>query len=998
MEDRQFRQRLESWQKELKNHLMTPIAPVDFSGCTTFDRIRHQDAAALPFAPMPVGTEWGGYREYAWFTAQVTLPPQCTGQRVVFTSGLGGEQLVYVDGVARGSIDKEHFYVTLFREAPAQASVTLLIESYAGHGARLENSAPIPPEKQAIPPTPDKQCCIAPSGIAVFNEDAYQLYMDVQTLMELWRILPGGSVRWQQVDRALRDFTHTADFELDYEGRNASFRAARAKLQAALSATNGSSAPVLNLVGQSHIDLAWLWPLEETYHKVVRTFSNQLHLMEEYPEYRFLACEPILFDMLRESDPEVYDRLVKAVASGQMQPDGAFYVECDTNVPSGESLIRQLDWGKKWFREHFGVESKVAYHPDTFGFSPVLPQLLKGFDVPYFSTQKLLRADPECERFPYQDFIWEGVDGSRVQANSFFNCGSKTNPTDLNMRWEKHRTQQTDIERLFYPFGYGDGGGGADRDTLEFLRREENLEGLPRTEWHSIEEHFELTHDNAQKNVWVGELYLAWHRGTYSSQRKTKQLIRQVEQALHDAELLVSKAHMDDRQTKELLHDAWYTVLLHQFHDICAGCGIRDVHLEAEATLSQCLKKLQRFIAEAAHKAFDIQPDARQRVWINTLPFERREWVTLPDGQEGYVTLPPFGAKTCAETELPAQPVQMKKTDAGLVVENGILRFTLDQAGCVRELMDLRTGFPVQEPGMSMNDFRLYKDVEPIYDAWELSRDYVLDLTRDVHTTAITVVRDDSRCFEARIERMIGVSPSVQTVTLRAGDDKIRFETDVDWHERHKLLKVHFESNMRSLNAIHEMQMCHIERPAHRSNAFAKDRYEVINHHYSALFEPDRGIALFNQAIFGVSAKEGDLALTLLHAPCVPDETCDRGQQHFSFAIGVYDRAFSEGKVTHDGYAYNYAPVQVSGAAAEQIGAWAENAIIETVKPAEDGDGVVLRLWEHRGARAHVTLHLPKAYRVTDCGMQENTADVVGEGDTLTFTMKPFEIKTLRVK
>lgn len=273
----------------------------------------------------------------------------------------------------------------------------------------------------------------------------------------------------------------------------------------------------------------------------------------------------------------------------------------------------------------------------------------------------------------------------------------------------------------------------------------------------------------------------------------------------------------------------------------------------------------------------------------------------------------------------------------------------------------------------------------------------MLDLTNDVKVTGVQVLRNDGICFTLRVERMIGTSTSVQLITLRSGDNKVRFETDVEWQERHRLLKVHFESNIRSRNAICGMQMCHVERPTHRSNTYEKDRYEVINRHYSALFEADRGVALFNKAIWGVSCKENDLALTLLHAPTVPDDTCDRGHQHFEFAIGAYDEAFTTGKVVTDGFIYNNSPLFLAGAAKECAGIWADKAIVETIKPEEEGTGTVVRLWEHRGTRTKAVLHLPAAAHVYECGMQEKERIDMGEGSEIRFVLKPFEIKTFLV-
>lgn len=1001
-ESRKFRQRLDAWRQELKTQIITPVAPISFSGCVTGKRLTPDEAKQLPFLPMPPGTAWGLHREYAWFTAETSLSAECEGKRVILLSGVDGEQLVYVNGRAAGSIDREHHHVTLFRQAPAMTRVQLLIESYAGNGPRLEHLGPCPPERPPLPQVTGPQRRVKDSFVALFNEEAYQLHIDVETLTRLYDLLPDGSLRKEKIREALDQFTHIVDLEAPQEERFALYRRGRQALQPALACRNGSTAPLMRLIGQSHIDLAWLWPLEETYHKAVRTYANQLALLEEYPEYRFLACEPALMEMLRESAPDTYARVLEKAREGQIILDGAFYVECDTNIPSGESLVRQLLWGKRWFRETLGIDSRVAWQPDTFGFSPCLPQLLQGFGVPCFATQKLLRADPECQRFPYQDFLWEGVDGTQVQALSFFKNNAGTEPDDLLGRWERDRSQQRYIDSLLYPFGYGDGGGGADRDMLEYLRREEDLEGLPRTAWSTLEEHFAKTAEQAKKNIWRGELYLAWHRGTYTSQRKTKTALRALEQALHDGEWVLSRCGEETRASRRPLMDsAWKTLLTHQFHDIAAGVGIRDVHQEAERALTEACCAVRRMTEEEARRVFSISGDEKEYgTVLNTLSFVRRERVTLPCGASGYVTLPPSGTRAVCAVDLEEDPgtVRVVPRDGEWAVHNGVLSFTLHRDGTISDLTDLRTGLPLQSPGMRMNDFRLYKDVEPAYDAWELSPDYRQDLLAAGPVEEVILAGENTAALTVTVRRRIGQSRCEERIIVRADCPRIEFETEIDWQERHKLLKVHFESGLICENAIHEMQFCHLPRPAHRAGPFAQDRFEVCNHHYTALFEASRGVALLNRAIWGISCDGGDMALTLLHAPCVPDDTCDRGPQRFDFALCVYDVPFALSTVTLDGCAYNTPPLLVPGKGNEAEGIWAENALVETVKPAEAGRGTVVRLWEYRGSRAKVTLHLPFKAQICACGMDERGAEPLAVSDTCTFDLPAFGIRTLLLR
>ena len=946
---RQDAQRIHAWRQEMKNHLYTPIGTVDFEGFTTFDRLTPQQAEAHAMRPFHAGTKWGACWEYGWFRAEFTLPEACEGRRVVLLPGVGGEQLIYVDGQARGSNDKGRDYVVLRREAKAGEKISVLMESYAGHGARLENMGPCPPERPAIPPVPEKQCTVKPSVLAVWNEDAYQLYLDVEILCDLLPQLDGKSLRYQRVAKALKDFTRTADFELPFEARHESFRKAREVLAPVLKCCNGSTAPTMWLLGQSHIDLAWLWPEEETWHKIGRTYANQLALMEEYPEYKFLLCEPKLLDMLREHHPEIWQRVQDAFQRGQIDVDGAFYVECDTNIPSGESLIRQLVRGKRWYKEHFGVDTKVAWQPDTFGYSGVLPQILKKLDIPYFATQKMLRADPECERFPYQNFIWEGIDGSTVEALSFFKNNAQVSPSQFAQRWNDNRTQQTNIDTLLYPFGFGDGGGGATRDMVENIRRMGDLEGLPRSHYGTLRGFFEETSRQAEGNRWVGELYLAWHRGTWTSQVKTKQLITTVEQLLHDAEALVALLPGKERAPYlPTIEKAWDTLMFNQFHDVAGGVGIRRVHEEAEAALyAQVL---------ALHDLIERLPKTEEK------PESTAEAVTLTEKADGFV------------------------------MENSILRVTVDKQGAITQIVDKRNGLPLMNPGQKMNDWRLYQNVEPVYDGWEMSRDWHDGLLETDWHAKCRVMENMllvTRCF--------GESKAENTIALV--NDRIEISAQVDWQERRKLLKVHFESNVLCDDALHETQFGYVKRPCHDSHAFAADRYESCSNRWTALCEENRGLAILQAGSRAVSTDRGEIALSLLRAPLVPDDTANRGKQGFRYAIMPFATGFKDAGVVKAGMAFSeetFANIPHEDAGFRMD---SDAIILETIKPADDGsDDIILRLYESLRTTASGVLRLPFAVKVYESAMDESeTGALLGEGVEIPLTLKPFEIRTLRI-
>lgn len=995
---RQHRQRILAWRKALKEQIYTPVGEVAFCGLTTLSRLTPEEASTYPMKPFPVGTKWGACWEYGWFQGSITVPEECAGARLVLLSELGGEQLVYVDGVAAGSNDKGHDAILLRKCAKAGEQVHLLIESYAGHGARLEEMIPCPPEKTAVPPVTSPQCTVKKSMLAIWQEDAYQLMMDVEILCDLLSQLPEKSLRHQRVAKALMDFTYTADLELPLPERLESFRRAREVLRPALACRNGSTAPTMWLLGQSHIDLAWMWPEEETWHKVARTYANQLALMEEYPEYRFLLCEPKLLDMLRIQHPEVWERVKAAFARGQIDADGAFYIECDTNLPSGESLIRQLIRGKTWFKETLGVETKVAWQPDTFGYTGALPQILRQLDIPYFATQKLLRADPECERFPYQNFIWEGIDGSTVEALSFFKNNAQVTPGQFCQRWEENRTQTEEIDTLLYPFGFGDGGGGATRDMLEAVRRMEDLEGLPRSHYGTLAGFFEATKHQAKDNRWVGELYLNWHRGTYTVQRKTKQGISRLERMLHEAEMCLATA---DRQTKKtaqpVLAEAWDTLMFCQFHDVAGGVGIRRVHQEAEQKLVAQIAKVERFLAMLRGE----MPDASVKAVMNPLPWARRVWVQ-DAGTYQVMQLQPSGMTKWKPEQKAPSDAHLVRMEQCWLMENKFLFVCVDDWGNITSCFDRRNQRPLMHEHQTMNDWRLYEDVETVYDAWEMDRDWRNRERVDVFQTRVTMGDNTPQRVSLWVERTFGQSHARQEIVLYADTPRVEFETQIDWQERRKLLKVHFASNVLAEDALHEIQFGHVRRPCHASHPYAGDRYESCAQHWTAMCEENRGFAILTDGIRGVSTDRGEIALSLLRAPLVPDDTCDRGLQTFRYALMPLSDSFTQSGVVRAGYEF-VEPVRCLHVAnvpeTERFWCEGEAVVLETIKPADDGStDVIVRLYESLRTTATTVVHLPWTAKIYRSSMDEQK--ILNELETsnhVSLTLRPFEIVTLRL-
>ncbi len=972
---RQWEDRLRIWAEQFPKHYYRPAAPLAVEFYTTLESLTYAQALQGPFAPIFPGEKWGKKWEYAWMRTSLVLPESMEGERVVITLNAAQEMLVWINGEEAGSIDAHHKFITLSRQAKAGERYEIVAECYAGHGARNEGAGPVAWGTESVPEPPEKQITVGVSSFGIWNEALFQVAMDYLTLHSLVKKLPEKSLRTMKIVEGLKKFTYLADFELPEPAMTESIVTAGAVLKPLLACKNGSTAPEYTVFGQSHLDLAWLWPVEETMRKTARTYSNQLALMEEYPEYAFLLCEPPILEWQKERYPNVYQRVKDRVEQGKFYPEGALWVESDTNIPSGESLIRQLVRGKRWFRREMGVESKLAWMPDTFGFSAALPQILKKCQVPYFATQKLIRQDPEAEPFPYNWFWWEGLDGSRVLAHTFKKNNAVFQPGDLITRWEEDRVQQEDIDGLLFPYGYGDGGGGPTREMVEMARRCADLEGAPRCRMESPVKYFERR--EPPKNVFRGELYLAWHRGTLTSQAKTKAGIRRAEGKLKQVEYAMSRLLLAgealEQAWKDELEALWKLLLFNQFHDIAPGTSIARVHERAEKEL--------REVAERADTLLEQMLGAPGSVVYNHL-----SWPILYGAQ----TVP---AQGCARVDKAEGSGAVCREEAGgFTLENSWLSCRIDPMG---RLVSLKIPGSDREfmaaPG---NDLRLYKDVNTCYDAWELGSMYEelpVVLTGDVKLQPFA----DAEGVGVVVERMVGSSPMTQRIFLGHDARRLDFITTIFWQEHHKLLKAAFPTDIYCNEAIHQVQFGFVRRPVHRSYQTDKDRYEVCNHGYTAMTDGAAGVAVLNDSKYGVSTRDHEISLTLLKSAMMPDMHADQGEQCFTYSVCPFLGDFQESGVLQQAAELNEHPIFGSRELpAEPVFLAREsNIIVETVKPADTVENALLvRVYEAMGRKTKVHLQWAKQIqRVQETDMlEENPVQVAAAVDFGSFEIKTF--------
>ena len=945
------------------------------------------------YIPFAVGQPWGGRWDTTWFRFRGTIPEDWAGVEVAALVHLGGDQMVGF--TAEGQIwdshgrlleglHHEHRELVLAHQARGGEDVEFYVEGAAN---------PIPPWHLADWPLlmPDYEgsplYVLEQAELAVVRRDVEALCLDMRVLFELARQSPDRS---DQITNALIIAVEGIDPD-DVSGTVSTARAAILPILEAPSSSNGA----VVAVGHAHIDCAWLWPIRETKRKCARTFSNQLDLLERYPEHHFACSQAVLYQWMKDGYPDLFARIRQQVQDGRWEPVGGMWVEPDSNVPSGESLVRQLVFGKRFFADEFGIETHELWIPDVFGYSAALPQIARQAGVTALITQKMSWND--TNPFPHTSFWWEGHDGSRLlahfpPANTY---NGDWSPSEL-MAGQDDGDGVHDAALALYPYGYGDGGGGPSRAMLERFRRMADLEGLPRVEIGTVGGFLDRLRDRSEDlPTWVGELYLEAHRATLTTHADVKLANRRGEEALRAAELWSVAASLDRRIE---LERAWKLLLLQQFHDILPGSGIHWVYDDARLDHAEALSIAEGVITEAQDLLIhDTDPDHHDVVAFNSTSHDRAEVTELPDGSLAVVSIRACGWSTVGDEQAPDHP-PVEIAEGSL--DNGVLRVGWDSDGLLTSVRDLVVDREVLAAGQRGNLFQIHEDHPRAFDAWDVDRsylDHVTDLT-DVDTVGIAE-RHPLRS-SVRFVRHVGASTITQEMRLAAGSRRLEFHTVVEWHERHRFLKVAFPVSVHSTRATYEIQHGHIERPTVANTSWDEARFEVCGHRWADLSEPGYGVALLNDCKYGYDIRDGTMRLSLLRGPGFPDPEADQGTHRFAYALLPHPGDFrTAAGVIAEAECFNIPLAMVAGRGNGQVVSVDRPGVsVEAVKWADRSDAVVVRLCEVWGSRgpARVTLHRPfGSVSRTDLLEREGTP-LVRDGTGVELELRPFELVTLK--
>ncbi|KAM3869694.1 alpha-mannosidase 2C1 [Diretmus argenteus] len=970
-------------------------------------RIPFAEAATQSFTPHRVGETFGPTWWTCWFKVTLKIPESWRGKEVHLLWESDGEAMVWRDGQPVQGLAKEgektSYILTDSLKDEEPHSITVYVELAcnglfgAGKGSMI------------AAPDPSRTYSVQKAELVVFNRDVRELLTDFEMLIDIVKQLGEQEQRGYQALFTANEMVNLCD-----PANPGPFDEARNLARKFFSQRNGQSQHTVHAMGHCHIDTAWLWPYEETIRKCGRSWVTAIRLMEKNPEFVFTCSQAQQFQWVKTWYPGLYSQIQQYVKKGQFIPVGGTWVEMDGNLPSGESMVRQFLEGQRFFQQEFGIYCKEFWLPDTFGYSAQLPQIMQGSGISHFLTQKL--SWNLVNVFPHNTFFWEGLDGSQVLTHfppgNSYEMKGKVEELVNTVKNNKDKGRANHSAALF---GFGDGGGGPTQLMLDRLQRVQDTDGLPKVQMSVPEQLFSQLHtDSALLCTWTGELFLELHNGTYTTQAQIKRGNRQCETLLHDIEAASSLAlwHNNTFQYPvKQLQELWRLLLLNQFHDVIPGTCIEIVVEDALRYYEEIRTVGAGLLRDACSALGSKEQKGDSTALFNSLPWERNEVVQLKDGagQPGLalVRVPSVGLATVKDTQ-PATPVSVTvQADGTVLMENGILRTTINKDGSLASLCLVNENREAISDGCHGNQFVMFDDVPLYWDAWDVmdyhlqTRKPVLEVVKPLQVLLPGGLRG-SVSFTLRISDK---STITQEIVVDAMCPYIKFNTQVEWAESHKFLKVEFPVRVRSPNATYEIQYGHLQRPTHRNTSWDWARFEVWGHKWADLSEHNFGVALLNDCKYGYSVHKNTMTLSLLRAPKAPDANADMGTHHFTYAIMPHAGSFQEASVIQCAYNLNFPlrPIQRSPDTAPWS-AFSVNTtavILETIKQAEDRKGaLVVRLYESHGSSVTAILSTTLPVReVRHCDLLERPlptqqpVQITSDGITLNFS--PFKVVSL---
>ena len=967
-----------------------------------------------------VGEGWGGPDVSAFFRRTVQIPPDWAGQPVALRFYVGGDSLLSLNGQPYHGLDPFRNEVLLTQSAQDGQVFQVDVESYVNwHSDESDNKL------------------FHLAELAIPDPLVWQAYWDLNAVYKVL-LAPDLSPDLKdalqaQLEQALAEVYPESQPSETFQR---ALQAAQQRIRAAVYQPSQALDGHMSLVGHSHLDLVYMWPYREFQRKVGRTHATMLRLLEQYPEFRFSQSQACLYHEMKTLYPDLFAQVKARVAEGRWEPLGAFWVEPDCNLISGESFVRQIMHGQQFWQSEFGLRSRICWQPDVFGMSAAMPQILRRSGIEFAMTNKMFVWN-DTNPWRQNTFWWEGLDGSRVLTvvppGHFIGM---VDPDHVLAQWNDY-SDKTTIGDSLYCYGWGDGGGGVDVEMLELARRYADFPGLPQLAPGLAIDYFERVQakaPGAALPVWRDDLYLETHRGTFTTKGRLKKLNRRAEFLFRQAELLASWAWLETgKYPDQDLKAGWQKLLTSQFHDSLPGTHVHEAYLELLAEFEQIFaigQEVTRAAFEDLQSASDatgpllhlFNPFGHVRAGVEKLPLALAEGEALLDAAGAVVPtqavqdlddtpatlaeLPAIGPTAFRSFQVRPAARGAEQTTLGVgadCLENEYLRAQFNPQGELIALLDKRAGRQVIAPGQRGNRFQMYEDIPGKYDAWDIVANYQQRELPLPDESSLLVDESGPLRAALRLERSFGTSRLVQRISLRKGDPLLYFETFVRWQERQKLLKVGFPLDVHALQATFDIAFGSQQRPTHRNTTYEAARFEIPAHLWADLSETGYGVALLNDCKYGHEVVESLLRLTLLKGSISPDPTADMEDHTFTYALYPHSGDWREAQVMQRALDLNEPLTCFEGGvtfpARSFVQLDAANVTLEAVKRAEDGDGLIIRLVERHNRRTAATLTFDRPVRAASlCNLlEENESAFTPQQDQVHVPLKPCEIVTLRV-
>lgn len=989
---------------------------------------------------------WGGHREYFWFETFVTLPEAFEGKCVAYELKTGREGewdgtnpqfSIFVNNVRKQGLDVNHREVILTECGKAGETYRIVLSAFTGdHNFRL----------------------VMDSCIKVLDRKTEEYFYDLSVPYEIARLLQPSDKNYRNIILALNESLNLLDLRREHSPE---YAASLEKAQEYIRKEfyekyTGEDKEKVYCVGHTHIDVAWQWTLAVTEDKAVRSFSTVLELMKQYPEYIFMSSQPQLYKYVKKNAPELYEQIKERVKEGRWETEGGMFLEADCNLSSGESLVRQFMQGKRFFKEEFGKDNEILWLPDVFGYSAALPQIMKKCGIRYFMTTKI--SWNEFNKMPYDTFEWEGIDGTRIlthfspsrdyhkgaveggtETEHFTTYNAYINPSQVKGGWERYSQKYLNDEVLM-SFGYGDGGGGPVRDMLENQRRlAKGIPGCPRTVMSTADHFFHVLEENVKDQkylpVWVGELYLEYHRGTYTSMARNKKYNRKSEFLLENTELYssISMQLTSAVYPGKEIYALWEIALRNQFHDILPGSSIKEVYDDSKEEYEKLLKE-GGILEERALKEIAGAVDAPKHSLIvfNPNGMEGKQIVSfhcpakLPDpevtdGEKTYAVqklgdgtylftaegVPSKGYKTFTLKEASDEAPKSGLSVSGHHLENDYVKVSFADNGQMSSIYDKIEKRELLKEGQNGNVLMTYEDRPHNYDAWDVNNYYTEKSWEITDVQEISVEEEGPVRCTVKVSRKYLDSSIVQYISLGADSPEILVRNEIDWKEHKIFLKALFPVDIHTDEAAFEIQYGNVTRKTHYNTSWDFARFEVCMHKWLDVSEDGYGVSILNDCKYGAHVHDGVIGISILKSALFPNPDADKEHHSFDFAIYPHKGGFREAGTIDRAYALNNpmkclvkenesgnAPAVYSAVSVD-----APNVVIEVVKKAEDEEAAIIRMYEAFNRRTKTTVHFGREVQaVYECNMLEETEqEAAYTENTADVVMKPYEIKTLKV-